>query len=406
MPTKSSSRAHVPDLISTIKKPEYQRSASLGHRRSQSETINSKTAKVERLSNVRPRYLEPKTNHNKLPSNLAVKAISHSSSDSSRNASPSSNRHHPPMKRQQNKENDSTNMSRDSLASPAKTNKLTKNKSSHDIDRSIDSLGESMLSSIKTEKTLSQESIIVKRKDNLNKPSLKSISRSNPMINKQSSATTATTAKTRPLSNKLIGKPRPLSGQTTNENSPSSVTTKSSRLSSLSSPRDVHKTLSQQTVPVKKSFLSAKSKEILAKKQSLNHTDSTRSVPAAVRSEKIPVNKSLSTSNVPHSKPNPFNTTLHLRRTAKVSDDKSVRKGGSNKSIPSMNGKSNAKMTNGRTGKVEKKLEKLCVEIEGDVETEEEENTKPLRIDSKLERSSTFCKESSDVPLSELHIIE
>lgn len=392
MPSKSSSRAHVPDLISTIKKPENKRPASLGHRRSQSETINSKTVKIERLSNVRPRYLEPKSNHNKVANNLTVKAISHSSSDSSRNASPS-NRHHPPMKKQQNKENDSTNMSRDSLASPAKINKLTKNKSTHDIDRSIDSLGESMLSSIKTEKTLSQESIIIKRKDNLNKPALKSISRSNPMINKQSTTTAAAT-KMRPLSNK----PRPLSGQTTNENSPSSVTTKSSRLSSLSSPRDVHRTINQQ-IPVKKSFLSAKSKEILAKKHTLNHADSTRSVPAAVRNEKISVNKSQSTSNVPHSKPNPFNTTLHLRRTAKVEDEKVIKKSGSNKSIPAMN--RNGKIVNGRTGKSEKKIEKICVEIESDVE-----DRKPLRIDSKLERSSTFCKESSDVPLGELQIIE
>lgn len=402
MPSKSSSRAHVPDLISTIKKPENQRPASLGHRRSHSETINSKTVKMEKLSNVRPRYLEPKSNHNKLASNLAVKAISHSSSDSSRNSSPS-NRHHPPMKKQQNKENDSTNistnMSRDSLASPAKVNKLTKNKSSHDIDRSIDSLGESMLSSIKTEKTLSQESIIIRRKDNLNKPALKSISRSNPMINKQSTTTTAT--KTRPLSNKFVNKPRPLSGQTTNQNSPSSVTTKSSRLSSLSSPRDVHKTLNQQ-MPVKKSFLSAKSKEILAKKQSLNHTDSTKSVPAAVRNERISVNKSQSTSNVPHSnvKPNPFNTTLHLRRTAKVEDEKVIKKSGSNKSIPAMN--RNGKMVNGCSNdRNEKKIEKLCVEIESEVE-----DSKPMRIDSKLERSSTFCKESSDVPLGELQIIE
>lgn len=404
MPSKSSSRAHVPDLISTIKKPDSQRTTTLGHRRSQSETINTKTVKVDhqgRLSNVRPRYLEPKSN-NKLASNLAVKAISHSSSDSSRNASPS-NRHHPPMKKQQNKENDSTNMSRDSLASPAKVNKLMKNKSSHDIDRSIDSLGESLLSSMKTEKTLSQESIVImKRKDNLNKPALKSISRSNPMINKQSTTTTATTTtKMRPLSNKLVNKTRPLSGQTTNENSPSSVTTKSSRLSSLSSPRDVHKTLQQ--VPVKKSFLSAKSKEILAKKQSLNYTESTKSIPATVRNERISVNKSKSTSHVPHSnvKPNPFNTTLHLRRTAKLEDEKVVKKSGSAKSIPAMHRNGDGKMLNGRSGKNEKKIEKICVEIESDVE-----DIKPIRIDSKLERSSTFCKESSDVPLGELQIIE
>lgn len=401
MPSKSTSRAHVPDLISTIKKSENQRPTSLGHRRSQSETINSKTAKTERLTTVRPRYLEPKLAHSKLSSNLAVKAISHSSSDSSRNVSPS-NRHHAPPKKQQNKENDSTNMSRDSLASPAKVNKLTKNRSSHDIDRSIDSLGESMLSSIKTEKTLSQESIIIKRKDNLNKPALKSISRSNPVINKQST-TTATATKLRPLSNKFITKPRPLSGQTTNENSPSSVTTKSSRLSSLSSPRDVHKTLNQQVAPVKKSFLSAKSKEILAKKQQLNHTDSTRSVPAAVRSEKISVNKSQSTSNVPHSKPNPFNTTLHLRRSAKLDDEKPTKKSGSTKATPITNGKTNGKIVNGRSGRCEKKVEKVCVEIES---SDVEEDIKPLRIDSRLERSSTFCKESSEVPLGELQMIE
>lgn len=410
MPSKSSSRAHVPDLISTIKKSESQRPASLGHRRSQSETINTKTVQIDsqtRLSNVRPRYLEPKPIHNKIASNLTVKAgkaINHSSSDSSRNASPAPNRHPPSTKKQQNKENDSTNMSRDSLASPAKTNKLAKNKSSHDIDRSVDSLGESLLSSIKTEKTLSQESIVqLKRKDNLNKPALKSISRSNPMINKQPS-TTATPTMVRPLSNRFATKTRPLSGQTTNENSPSSVTTKSSRLSSLSSPRDVHKGLSQQ-VPVKKSFLSAKSKEILAKKQSLNHADSTRSVPAAVRNERISVNKSNSTSNVLHSnstaKPNPFNTTLHLRRTAKLEDEKVLKKSGSTKSIPVTNRNGNGKIMNGHNGKTENKIEKIRVEIESDLE-----ESKPLRIDSKLERSSTFCKESSDAPLGELHIIE
>lgn len=85
-----------------------------------------------------------------------------------------------------------------------------------------------------------------------------------------------------------------------------------------------------------------------------------------------------------------------------MDDERATRKGGSNKSIvaPPQQQQRNGKMVNGRSNG-EKKLDKLCVEIESVVEV-----SKPLRIDSKLERSSTFCKETSDVPLGELQIIE
>lgn len=436
--SKSSSRAQVPDLIPTIKSKE--RPVSMGHRRSQSETVNTKTFKqsisldvptappnqtekqssqppIVRLSDVRPRYLEPRPLRTngilKTASNVSIKGKNHiSSSDSStRNSSPAPNKR-PTCKPK--RVSDSANMSRDSLASPAKTNKTIKNKNVNDFEISIDSLGDSLRSSIKTDKTLSQESLA--RSNSKVKPAIKptslksTFSRSNPIINKDPS----TTNRLHPTSAKYaVTKNVSASGQTTNENSPSSVaTTKSSRLSSItsavSSPRDhfnnrrSFSTPQTSTAPAKKSFLSAKSREILAAKKTLNHTESSSSVPGLIRDKihNAAVNKSSSTSNI-LSRPKPFQTTLHLRRTAKLSNTSEPVTGKQNKQIASPKTVANGQKKS--VGKDKKTVEKIQIEIEKD---EKPQMVVAMRIESKLERSSTFCKESSDIPNTDLQIIE
>lgn len=428
-----------------IERPTY-----FTHRRSQSETSNtaktnkpiaSKTIVVDKskLADIKPRYLEPRPQRNGLArtaSTTKCKNIS-SSESSTRNSSPA------PTKRQMSRPNrqitePTTNMSRDSLASPAKQNKFTASRSklpTHDNELSVDSLftDDSLRSSTKTDKTMSQESLIrlnMKNvKDTTRSAALKStFSRSNPMIHKQpemvSNKSAVTLLQTNTKVVAAIKYKSSLSCQTTVENSPASITTKSSRLSSItsavSSPRDGYRGRSigtsggaptvaqpnhQQTLSaVKKSFLSAKSKEILAKKLSLNQSESTKSVPNSVKAEKsiIPVNKSSSTSNILR-RPGPFQTTLHLRRTAKLMSDieATVKKPVATSSTVVNGHKS--RTTTIKSGKVNGNQKppvatKIKIEIE--------KPAPAMRIESKLERSSTFCKESSDMTTSELQIIE
>lgn len=454
--SKASSRAQVPDLIPTIKVKPIERPTYFTHRRSQSETLNtaktnrpiaSKTVVAEKpkLGDIKPRYLEPRPQRNGLArtqSTTKCKNIS-SSESSTRNSSPA------PTKRQMSRPNRqiteaSTNMSRDSLASPAKQNKFTASRTklpTHDNELSVDSLftDDSLRSSTKTDKTLSQESLIrlnmLNVKDATKSAALKSaFSRSNPMIHKQPEmgpnkfAAASLQANT---NNKVVASKykASLSCQTTSENSPASITTKSSRLSSItsavSSPRDGYRgrlsgnsgataTVAPQQQhathsmsAVKKSFLSAKSKEILAKKQSsLNQSESTKSVPNSVKAEKsiIPVNKSSSTSNILR-RPGPFQTTLHLRRTAKLMPadiETTFVKKPTTTAGTVVNGNKSRTTTikNGKVNGTQKPpvATKIKIEIE--------KPAPAMRIESKLERSSTFCKESSDMPVSELQIIE
>lgn len=384
--------------------------------------ITEKQSHISRLSEVKPRYLEPRTqkttNVLKTKSNLSIKNKNISSSDSStRNSSSALNKR--PTGRPK-KINESTTMSRDSLASPAKQqNKPLKNKTINDFEISIDSLGDSLRSSIKTDKTLSQESLI---KFNNSKQTLKpstttiksTFSRSNPIINKDTSR----------LPTKQFGKNKSLSCQTTTENSPSSVTTaKSSRLSSItsavSSPREAFNSRRSLSTPQqhnttiqKKSFLSAKSREILAaKKQTLQHTESTKSVPGVIR-EKLQappsgVNKSSSTSNILARRPNTFPTTLHLRRSAKLN-------GPSDVAPPAPQSVKLTKINNASNKNIRSNVvaptttnQKKSTNVGNKIKVEIEKDEKPaMRIESKLERSSTFCKETSDIPTSELQIIE
>lgn len=106
-----------------------------------------------------------------------------------------------------------------------------------------------------------------------------------------------------------------------NEHSPGSATTatKSSRLSSVNSattsscsPRDatIQRNGLAVSAPLRRSFVSPKSREILAaKKGTINQTEPPRSTTI----------QSSSTSNAAMKRPVSFPTTLHLRRTAKLS---------------------------------------------------------------------------------------
>lgn len=490
--SKAASRAQVPDLIPTIKVKQLERPSYFAHRRSQSETLNTKTTKSNiitntttiinkpvsyeknKLSDIKPRYLEPRTQRNglaaKTQSTTTMKCKNISSSESSRNSSPA------PTKRQlpSHRSNRSTttineasiNMSRDSLvSSPAKQQKpqnkfltttatatatTNRTKLPNDIQLSIDSLcnDDSLRISTKTDKTSSQESLIrlnFKNAKDINgtlvagistkATTLKStFSRSNPMIHKQMNHhETIANNKLAPNYNKTNKYRTSLSCQTTTENSPASVTTKSSRLSSItsavSSPRDSYRGRSisnhQNNVSstnvttaaqiasvtatttitvggVKKSFLSAKSKEILAaKKQTINQSESTKSVPNSIKEKFgiIPVNKSSSTSNILR-RSIPFQTTLHLRRTAKLNPDNVPSNTLKKSSTTSLVNGNKTRTTTLKTNCTQKPISTTKIKIEL------EKPPPVMRIESKLERSSTFCKESSDIPTSEFQIIE
>lgn len=479
--TKSSSKAQVPDLISTIKPktPVPIRNPTLSaHRRSQSETNKKANIKDKPIANseasandktrnaeVRSRYLEPKRTRAPIAlknhTNLPLRQRNISSSDSSRETSPIG-----PVARRNKDANvpltkkpivvESITMSRDSLASPAKQNRLMKTASGvscNDYDHSVDSLGESLRSSLKTDDTKSQESLIqleARKPKEIVASKVNQAQRAN--VNKENVLILTPTvnhsiaSRKAPASKKLTATNKALSTCQTNStsSSPASVTNKGrlSSTSSVSSPRDGQPKLRQtplgstavtSAASVRRSFLSARSKEILAKKEaSLRQSESAKSVPAAIR-EKIngSVNKSSSTSSILNRRPNsmPVNTTLHLRRTARLSSTTSVASNASTASHNSLMNptKSSAMKMVAQNNKEKKatrtapvpatKTSTITVKATTTLKDERDlydngENSADIiirpagRVESKLERSSTFCKEVSDLPAGELQVIE
>lgn len=460
--TKSSSKSQVPDLISTAIKmrkpnasirPERSASTSAVHRRSahaamQQITRDKSTASVDTLMKkpattsheVKSRYLEPKrpttaivASNNK---DGQLKVHNRSSSGSSRTSSPciSSSRRKGAVMLQNGQKalSDSITMSRDSLASPAKKNEKSPRKiaSREQNDRlSVDSLGDSMRSSIfSCNKTASQDSLI--RKDSYQSCEMKPP----PVCDKPHPK--------QPLKSISGNTVQKIFSQSPSGNSstPSSKATLKSRLSAnstISSPRDNLK--SRHTTPAnpaqlavkpttpktQKSFLSARSRQILAQKKSLSHSDSSKSVPSALKDKPIAsipvgVNKSQSTSNILTRRPNPFSTTLHLRRTAKILPPPlSIYTGtpttnnvqhslmnptkSSTMKMVSQNNKLNRGHSAGKDTKT-KALTKRDIDDLND--SENYSDIGEQRIESKLERSSTFCKERSELPTSELQIID
>lgn len=442
-----------------------ERMAPVPQRRSQSETNNRNNVKEKavpaeqtgadkpRLTEVKSRYLEPKRRPTALKNqtNLPLRPRNISSSDSSRTTSPvvttrrkdsnSSNAKKPTTI-------ESITMSRDSLASPAKQTKLKKATSGiscNEYEHSIDSLGDdSLRSSLKTNDTKSQESLVQLEvrlaKENGGKP-VPAQRATADIINKENvliiTPTEQHSIPARKAVNKKLTTKNLSTCQTNSTNSsPSSVTNKGrlSSTSSFSSPRDNQPKIRSNVVAsaapksqVRRSFLSARSKEILAKKDSLSlkQSESAKSVPSVIH-DKIngSVNKSNSTSNILNRRSNgiPTSTTLHMRRTAKlsISSAASVTSNGSQNSLMNPTKSSSMKVVTQcnkpNKEKVDKKVvdKKLVTKFEQELYDDDKPNDDTLehviepilRGESKLERSSTFCKEVSDLPASELQIIE
>uniref|UniRef100_A0A0A1WY09 BTB/POZ domain-containing protein 8 n=1 Tax=Zeugodacus cucurbitae TaxID=28588 RepID=A0A0A1WY09_ZEUCU len=528
---KSNTRVHVPQALraSSQSATTSERNSLNTHRRTQSEApmhinkvvttapalppkptsaevkndTNKKTA--PRLSEVRPRYLEPRKVHapagfgngpvrsatsSSIPATSKGKGRQISSSDSSRTSSPAARKTANLIGRK------SINMSLDSLASPSRRGRTMRMKAADNADRLSDrggdSLGDSMKSSVMTNKAISQESL----------SSVTKLSRSNPLIGnsgKQSAAVGSKSqngkmangiVKTNRAASICTKPPKHLQQQNIKStgSSPSSVTTNksaASRLSSVSSThssRDMFKNRSismpgqsasqgtaaggQQTAGSgggpRHSFLSAKSREILAKRAEKNklqqqqqtanssgdERSNTNAVPAPTNNQQQhqqklhhphtgPIRSASHTavtatananytrnslpSNIPTRRPN----SLQLKKTTTNNQIASNKNNNTVNQMAHLNNKN--KIINATNGvlkaahAVKQKIE-LFIDTSTSAAGRGEKATPPpptqptqkcndqqsqqTRVETKLERSSTFCKESSDMDINELQIIE
>lgn len=222
------------------------------------------------------------------------------------------------------------------------------------------------------------------------------------------------------------------------------TTTRSSRLSSgyLSSPRDSNATsagarksaalaaivaVATGTSP-RKSFISAKSREILAKRASaLNRADSLRVGPSTSSSSNVAalaqprivaggaLNKSSSTSNIPTSAsrmrlvsavaPTPLQTTLHLRRTARMPAADTPNRTASVSALAAPAGRyvGMAKKAAQTASNMQIKKDMM---LERGAKATVAKPTDDHWTEPRMERSMTFCKDSSDLDASTLTIVE
>ncbi|XP_037722363.1 uncharacterized protein LOC119555183 [Drosophila subpulchrella] len=463
---KSNSRAYVPHRASSQVASE--RNSLNLHRRTQSEappvthkkpaaaaqaafSVEPKTAQgkpaavTAKLGEVRPRYLEPRkpraaapsaTNghgggpvrsatSSSIPANVGRKApaknLHISSSDSSRNSSPAARR----VQNGTRLGNKSSNLSMDSLASPARRAKSSSRGPQDRYSSDQNSLAESMKSSVITNKTISHESLSGSSK-------LARIQQLNGHGKGTSPGKVKATQRGSTVGNKST---RQLKQQhnamASNGSSPSSVhTTKSaaSRLSSVSSTLSTRELFKQRSISVpaggtdgapnkgRHSFLSAKSREILAKRAEKNKLQQQqqqqqkqteapveergsvqlRSSAGPLRSSShSAVSSMLQQHNLRNSLPSSIPTrrpnTLHLKKTTALTNGV----GGPTKTAT--NGLSNGSYKSAQA--VKQKLDLL-------IDAQLESGLPRERVESKLERSSTFCKDSADLDISELQIVE
>ncbi|CRL00285.1 CLUMA_CG013558, isoform A [Clunio marinus] len=354
--TKSSTKVNVPERL------------KLTHKRSQSEDVGSSiNSSKGKLIVIKSRYLEarkPKTpimDTRSKNNRLQVRNIS-SSESSTRESSPAFNR------RQNIGVRKASNLSLDSLQSPSKQRLDLSNKMKSDnLELSIDSLVNSMRSSLKTDKTLSSESLI-KRGRNL-----------------------------------------------TDE-------TKLLKVDSREKISDNNKSSQSSGNQAQRSFLSQKSREILARRSedrklstNSNSSMTTKSTTSSPKMNEI--NKSKSAASI--NKKKVFSTTLHLRKTASLSEHPNSKKTSSaiTKTAPNSKIMSNPKTIKANTTKKsnsatkvttsEKKNDKksnipLAPSMKQENRGKDEEEEEILM---KMARSNTFSKETSDNPLELLKII-
>ncbi|KAM7357152.1 uncharacterized protein ACRADG_002643 isoform 1-T3 [Cochliomyia hominivorax] len=437
-----------------------------------------------KLADVRPRYLEPKktpttqgpvrsSTSSSIPASLAKKQnYQQSSSESSRHSSPAARKHLNgkvatikstknmsldsldsitcrAVRSKANKSSDTERFSDigadslDSITSRQVRNKTNKSSDTKRLsDVGVDSLNESMKSSVITNKTASRESLTSTR---LARPKNIKTSDSNTNQNQIKNKTiNGTTKPSRPTS---LGPRAPKYLQqkiTSTGSSPSSVTTTKSahsRLSSVSSnqsSRDLYKRSisvpgKNENPPVTKhSFLSAKSREILARraekeknkqqqellKKSQDNQNAKEEqtkhfaghpVMRSASHSSVMSNRNGQPSNIPTRRPN----TLHLKKTTQPTTVTV------NKHQQSTNNKNRTLQNSNEiyhtAHAVKQKIELLIKtsnnhttnnEYEINDNDNDSQQQPSVVVASKLERSSTFCKDSADVDINELQIIE
>lgn len=434
---KSTSKTSVPEI--KIAKPNNNNTRILTHGNNtkiQNEYLELRATKSEITSNknrlslneIKPRYLEPR----KSRSSTVINTINNISTTNNNNkntlqnklkknlsSSDSSTRTSSPFGRNKkdgiiNKQKNESNISLDSLTSPAKTNKILKSRNSiNDMDASVDSLGDSIKSSVKSGKTMSQESLIhilEQKKENLLKEQLNKSTKVNDTINKN-------------MKNRVNTSSGSLAA--TNHSNAPTLLPKSIKQSRL--PTTIAKNRSLTTTPsvARKSFLSQKSREILAAKKQEPKSTSNGSI--SIKSTSSSPNfteKIISSASSSSSNKRVFNTTLHLRRTAKLPDK------------PQQPKQQNYQQQQQHTIKIDTKnnkiikksdlkfnkpnKEKVLVNVDrqneaNHIETSDQSNDHSPKNDhnngnkfteSKLERSNTFCMETSANNIELLQMLE
>lgn len=356
--TKSTTQTHVPDKNS---RPT--------HKRSQSEDMTGTVQEANsKFSSVKPRYMEPRKSRSetaeaKATNRLQVKVKNMSSSESStRGSSPAFNR-----KRSIGVKK-ASNLSLDSLQSPAKTKNtiLTKTKVGN-VDLSMDSLVDSMRSSLRTEKTISQESLL-KGKRLLDEHKLK---KGDAMVKCKIED--------------------------------------SNRLKSDPKQNFTHNT------QIRRSFLSQKSREILAKRSQDDRKLSTNSNSSiATKSTKSlsprlsEINKSSSSASVSIAqRKKVFSTTLHLRKTANIAAPAVPAKLGIKNGSKLVGSSSTSNVLKHKTETTKKisSVKSSTKPVKKILHPQKAPIAKEEEFESKMARSNTFSKETSDNPIELLKII-
>ncbi|CAO1356891.1 unnamed protein product [Diamesa serratosioi] len=383
--TKSSTQSHVPEPI---------KAAKLTHKRSQSDDLSTTEIKPK-LIPIKARYMEPRKPRTPLMdqksnNRLQLKGKNISSSESStRTSSPAFNR-----KRQSGVSKNpakASNLSLDSLSSPAKQrNSLMSRNKVDNMELSMDSLVDSMRSSFKTEKTVSQESLGRKILDD---------------------------------SSKL--------GKVHVENKLKKIDLKAKlSLDSNKQKLDANKQQFNHNNQIRRSFLSQKSKEILARKAVSGSDKDSKQSPTSNSSlttkstkssspKQSDINKSSSSSSIQQQKKKVFSTTLHLRKTATMSEPASVavaavkmhkisKSVSSNKVVANVKAKKDEIVTTKKVivnSKIAKASGKSPMQVQPIIQTiapiAKEEIV--VEFESKLARSNTFCIDENTSELLGLH---
>uniref|UniRef100_A0A182JC35 BTB domain-containing protein n=1 Tax=Anopheles atroparvus TaxID=41427 RepID=A0A182JC35_ANOAO len=451
-------------------------SRSLGlasHKRSQSEDHGSRNGTTSaskaaseptaqgnlraKLSNVKPRYLEPKKPKNAANLHAQNNNNNHisSSGSSTRTSSPALSGHRKGVKMQlQARAGHESNLSLDSLSSPAKQKNGTAvaptkppRTTISEMDVSIDSLAESIksMNSIKTGNTLSHESLIYQeyfKPKTINNASIESGAAKNGLLLRDN--------------NKDNREKRPSSGKSVNGGATrttalnvvgGSKTTGAVGSVGVRGINGINRTASSASVGsnqggttatgsslVKRSFLSQRSREILARRSLEPKSNSTNSSNKSAASSpsllltrdkstgsditKSGSSASLTTTTATNScgGRKVFNTTLHLRRTAKLPDPATVatrasasqeRKG--DKHTTTKGGAHRAKGSAAAHEGFARGVSLKGYPVESTFAPHEarrfeqsvaDNHQQPMgRVESKLERSNTFSMDASDNPM-------